>query len=134
MVVVGGLDLVLGSRLGSLAVQEVKTLGLKQLVDLSTSETSKQLLGELVGDGLALATLLVLKNLHLLNSVLALCAVDRGWCSWCTYGLERSGAGNEFVGELGFVVLFAVNFSVLVESKHFYVCSCVCRRKVVDNK
>lgn len=39
--------------LSTLAVDEVFTLGLGQLVDLSTRETNKSFLGELVGDSLA---------------------------------------------------------------------------------
>jgi hypothetical protein len=51
--VVHALDLLLGMVLGLLAVDEVHALGLGQLVNLSTSETDKELLGELMGDGLS---------------------------------------------------------------------------------
>jgi hypothetical protein len=51
--VVHALDLLLSVVLGLLAVDEVHALGLGQLVDLSTSETDKELLGELMGDGLS---------------------------------------------------------------------------------
>ena len=51
--VVHALHLLLGVVLGLLAVDEVHTLGLGQLVNLSTSETDKELLGELMGDGLS---------------------------------------------------------------------------------
>jgi hypothetical protein len=47
------LSVTLGLVLGLLAVEEVLALGLSKLVDLSTSETSEELLGELMGDGLA---------------------------------------------------------------------------------
>lgn len=51
--VVHALYLLLGVVLGLLAVDEVHALGLGQLVHLSTSETDKELLGELMGDGLS---------------------------------------------------------------------------------
>jgi hypothetical protein len=47
------LSVLLGVVLGLLAVDEVKALGLGQLVDLSAGEANEELLGELVGDGLA---------------------------------------------------------------------------------
>lgn len=53
MAVVHALYLLLGVVLGLLAVDEVHALGLGQLVHLSTSETDKELLGELMGDGLS---------------------------------------------------------------------------------
>ena len=42
-----------GVVLGLLTINEVHALGLGELVDLSTGETSEELLGELVGDGFA---------------------------------------------------------------------------------
>ena len=39
--------------LSLLTINEIHSLGLGQLVDFSTSETDEELLGELVGDGLA---------------------------------------------------------------------------------
>lgn len=49
----------LGLTLGLLAVDVVGALGLGEPVDLSTSEAGDQLLGELVGDGLACARVYV---------------------------------------------------------------------------
>lgn len=46
--VVDALGVLLGVVLGLLAVKEVEALGLNQLVGLSTSKSSKELLGELV--------------------------------------------------------------------------------------
>jgi hypothetical protein len=43
----------LGLVLGLLAVEEVLALGLGEAVDFTTGEASEELLGELVGDGLA---------------------------------------------------------------------------------
>jgi hypothetical protein len=48
-----------GIVLGTLAVDEVGSLGLGQLVNLGGSEASEELLGELVGDGLACSCVLV---------------------------------------------------------------------------
>jgi hypothetical protein len=53
MVIIESLWLLLCLVLGSLAVVLVHTLGLGEFVDLSTGETSKKLLGELVTDRLA---------------------------------------------------------------------------------
>ena len=47
------LNVLLGVVLGLLAVDEVHALGLGQLVNLSTGNTDKELLGELMGDRLA---------------------------------------------------------------------------------
>jgi hypothetical protein len=47
------LDILLGVVLGFLAINEVHSLRLGELVDLSTCETDEELLGELVGDWLA---------------------------------------------------------------------------------
>jgi hypothetical protein len=47
------LDVLLGVVLGLLAVDKVHALGLGKLVNLSTGNTDKELLGELMGDGLA---------------------------------------------------------------------------------
>lgn len=47
------LDILLGVVLGFLAINEVHSLRLGELVDLSTCETDEELLGELVGNGLA---------------------------------------------------------------------------------
>jgi hypothetical protein len=53
VILVQVLSVLLGMVLGLLAVDEVETLGLGQLVDLSTGEANEELLGELVGHGLA---------------------------------------------------------------------------------
>ncbi len=53
VLVVHVLDLLLGVVLGLLAIDEVHTLGLGQLVNLSTSKTNKQFLGELMRDRLS---------------------------------------------------------------------------------
>lgn len=47
------LGLLLGLVLGLLSVEEVKALGLEELVNLSTGNASKSLLGKGVLDGLA---------------------------------------------------------------------------------
>jgi hypothetical protein len=49
---------------GALLVNEVHALRLGEAVDLSTGETGEELLGKLVGDGLALVALLVLECLE----------------------------------------------------------------------
>jgi hypothetical protein len=66
--VVHALDLLLGVVLGLLAVDEVHTLGLGQLVNLSTSETDKELLGELMGDGLSCKVLKLYLLLQVFNT------------------------------------------------------------------
>jgi hypothetical protein len=53
MLVVQVLNILLGVVLSLLAVNEVQALGLGELVDLSTGNTNKELLGELMGDWLA---------------------------------------------------------------------------------
>ena len=53
VLVIHGLGVLLGVVLGLLTVDEVHSLGLGELVDLSTGQTDKHLLGELVGDWLA---------------------------------------------------------------------------------
>ena len=68
MAVVHALDLLLGVVLGLLAVDEVHTLGLGQLVNLSTSEADKELLGELMGDGLSCEVLKPYLHLEVLNT------------------------------------------------------------------
>lgn len=50
------LGLLLGVPLSLLAVEVVKALGLKELVDLSAGDAGEHFLGELVLDGLACAT------------------------------------------------------------------------------
>ena len=47
------LSVLLGMVLGPLLVDPVHTLTFRQLVNLSTSKTNKELLGELMGDWLA---------------------------------------------------------------------------------
>jgi hypothetical protein len=66
--VVHALDLLLGMVLGLLAVDEVHALGLGQLVDLSTSETDKELLGELMGDGLSCEVLKLCLHLEVFKT------------------------------------------------------------------
>jgi len=53
VLVVHLLSILLGLVLGLLTVGKVHALGLSELVDFSTSEASKELLGELVINGLA---------------------------------------------------------------------------------
>jgi hypothetical protein len=53
VLVVELLGVLLGLVLGLLAVEEVLALGLGEAVDFTTGEASEELLGELVGDGLA---------------------------------------------------------------------------------
>jgi hypothetical protein len=53
VLVIHVLNILLGVVLGLLPVDEIHALGLGQLVNLSTSETDKHLLGKLMGDGLA---------------------------------------------------------------------------------
>jgi hypothetical protein len=53
VLVVHLLSLLLCLALGLLLVEPVLALGLGELVDLGTGEASKDLLSELVGDGLA---------------------------------------------------------------------------------
>ncbi len=53
MLVIHVLNVLLGVVLGLLPVDEIHALGLGQLVNLSTGETDKHLLGKLMGDGLA---------------------------------------------------------------------------------
>jgi hypothetical protein len=53
VLVVELLGVLLGLVLGLLAVEEVFALGLGEAVDFTTSEAGEELLGELVGDGLA---------------------------------------------------------------------------------
>lgn len=53
VLVIHVLNVLLGVVLGLLPVDEIHALGLGQLVNLSTGETDKHLLGKLMGDGLA---------------------------------------------------------------------------------
>jgi hypothetical protein len=53
VLVIQVLNVLLGVVLSLLAVNEVQALGLGELVDLSTGNTNKELLGELMGDWLA---------------------------------------------------------------------------------
>lgn len=65
VLVVHALDLLLGVVLGLLTVDEVHALGLSQLVNLSTGKTDEHLLGELMGDRLALNMLKLESSLEL---------------------------------------------------------------------
>lgn len=87
------LGVLLGVVLSLLAVDEVETLGLSQLVDLSTSEPDEELLGELMADGLALLPLVVLKQLE---------------------GTEGCGTGKGLVAEAGLVVLKVIAVDLVV--------------------
>ena len=84
LVVVETLSVLLGLVLGLLSVDVVKTLGLAELVDLSASERSNKLLGELVVDRLALLALSLLEGVH---------------------GSERGTTSKDLVGELALVVV-----------------------------
>lgn len=53
VLVIHVLNILLGVVLGLLAVDEVHSLGLSQLVDLSTGKADEELLGELVRDWLS---------------------------------------------------------------------------------
>lgn len=53
VLIVHVLDLLLGVVLGLLTVDEVHAFSLGELVDLSAGKANEELLGELVGDGLA---------------------------------------------------------------------------------
>jgi hypothetical protein len=53
VLIVQMLGVLLGVVLGLLTVDEVQSLGLGELVDLSTGDTDKELLGELVRNWLA---------------------------------------------------------------------------------
>jgi hypothetical protein len=53
VLIIHALDVALGVVLGLLTVDEVHSLGLGELIDLSTGDTDEELLGELVGDWLA---------------------------------------------------------------------------------
>jgi hypothetical protein len=78
------LHLPLGMPLGLLAVHKVQALGLEELVGLGAGEGGECLAREAVADGLPLAALRLLPEVH---------------------GLEGRGAADQFVGELGAVVL-----------------------------
>jgi hypothetical protein len=84
LLVVELLGVLLGLVLGLLSVDVVETLGLTELVDLSASEGSNELLGELVVDRLALLALSLLKGVH---------------------GSERSTTSEDLVRELALVVV-----------------------------
>jgi hypothetical protein len=47
------LDIVSGMSFGLLSINVIQTLGLSELVDFSTGNTSEEFLGELMGDWLA---------------------------------------------------------------------------------
>lgn len=83
VLVVELLSILLGTVLGPFAVDPVGALGLGELVDLGAGEASEELLGEGVGDVLALLALVVLKGLE------------------CGKG---GSAGEELVAEAGLVV------------------------------
>jgi hypothetical protein len=70
--------------LGLLSVDVVETLGLTELVDLSASKGSNELLGELVVDRLALLALSLLESVH---------------------GSERSTTSEDLMRELALVVV-----------------------------
>jgi len=53
MLIIHVLDLLLGVMLGLLTINEIHSLGLRELVDFSTCDTDEEFFGELVGDGLA---------------------------------------------------------------------------------
>lgn len=53
VLIVHALNVALGVVLGLLTVDKVHSLGLGELVDLSTGDTDEELLGELVGDWLS---------------------------------------------------------------------------------
>jgi hypothetical protein len=93
VLVIEVLGVLLGMVLSLLAVDEVETLGLDQLVDLSTSEPDEELLGELMADGLALLPLAVLKELE---------------------GTEGCGAGKGLVAEAGLVLLEVIAVDLVV--------------------
>jgi hypothetical protein len=84
LVIVESLSVLLGLVLGLLSVDVVETLGLTELVDLSTGERGNELLGELVVDRLALLALSLLEGVH---------------------GSERGTTSEDLVGELALVVV-----------------------------
>lgn len=84
--------------LGLLAVNEIKTLGLEKLISLSSSETSKEFLGEGMALGLTLTGFLGLVGPH---------------------GSETSGSTNEFVGPAS-LVLFRPLVDLLVVLRELF--------------
>lgn len=84
LLVVELLSVLSSVALGLLFVDVVKTLGLDELVNLSTSKGSNELLGELVVDRLALGTLSLLESVH---------------------GSERGTTSKELVGDLALVLV-----------------------------
>jgi hypothetical protein len=64
VLVVEVLGVAAGIALGALAVDEVGALGLGELVDLGGGEAGEELLGELVGDGLACEGMLVVARVE----------------------------------------------------------------------
>lgn len=70
-----------------LGINRVKSLGFNQLVDFSAGKSGEHLLGKAVVNGLSLLPLLVLEEVH---------------------GLESCGTTNELVRELGLMWLAIV--------------------------
>lgn len=114
VVIVHGLSVLLGSVLGALLVDEVHTLGLSELVNLSTGNTGEELLSEGVGDWLACRRYLSVCLIGMRgdgvsrHTVLALLILKE------LEGLEGSGTSNELVGELSLTVWLVILVDLLV--------------------
>lgn len=113
VLVVHLLGVAAGIALGTLAVNVVGALGLAELVDLRTREAGQELLGELVGDGLAWRV--VSGDVDLgrmwsgLLTLIALVVLEH------LHGGEATGTGEELMAELGLVVRL-VDLLVVVTS------------------
>jgi len=101
VLVVHLLGILLGLVLGLLAVDVVHTLGLSELVDLGTSESGKELFGELVRDRLAC---LACQQCFIVRGsvVLALAALV---VLECLEGSEGGTASNNLVAQAGLIVV-----------------------------
>ena len=94
--------LLLSLVLGTLLVEEIHTLGLGKAVDLGAGEAGEELLGELVGDGLAVSALLVLEGWGGGLALWDLCDGGKGG-GVTLEASEGGGTGDGLVGELGLV-------------------------------
>lgn len=125
--------------LGLLAVNEVEALGLEQLVSLSTSKSSKDLLGELVlvlyygifnikwcsFVSILQGNLIRMEGVgergRQISGTLKSQQAKSTWVAVLVllHGLEGGGTGNELVGPVALVGLLAVDFVVVLsESEH----------------